>query len=94
MNRRFTAPEASTLTITQPMNRRSTAFEASIIINHYINDEPTIYSTRGGYARHSGLEPTIYHTLGGYARHSGLEPTIYHTLGGYGDRSWVPVLSI
>ena len=42
-------------------------------------DEPMIYHTLGGYARHSGLEPMIYHTLGGYARHSGLEPTIYNT---------------
>jgi hypothetical protein len=42
-------------------------------------DEPTIYHTLGGYARHSGLEPMIYHILGGYARHSGLEPTINHS---------------
>ena len=72
--------EASTLTITPPMNPRSTRLEASTP-NHYTTNEPTIYQTRDEHANYYTTdEPTIYQTRDDHANHYTTDgPTIYQT---------------
>jgi hypothetical protein len=61
IDRGFIGGEAP-LTITPPMNPRSTRLETSTP-NHYTTDEPKIYQTRDKHANHYTTdEHTIYRT--------------------------------